>query len=79
MTDELHNSFDTSRLGLFTDYYELLMAQGYLLAGREDERAAFDYYFRKIPFEGGYVVFAGLYFLVPVTLGLIFQLICNRH
>ncbi|WP_176466278.1 nicotinate phosphoribosyltransferase [Aliifodinibius salipaludis] len=48
------------RPALYTDYYELTMAQGYLLAGRQDERASFDYFFRDIPFEGGYVIFAGI-------------------
>jgi nicotinate phosphoribosyltransferase len=45
---------------LYTDYYELTMAQGYFLSGRKDETATFDYFFREIPFDGGYVVFAGL-------------------
>lgn len=45
---------------IYTDYYELIMAQGYFLAGRKDERASFDYYFRNLPFKGGYVVFAGI-------------------
>ena len=45
---------------IYTDYYELVMAQGYFLAGRKDERAVFDYYFRNLPFKGGYVIFAGI-------------------
>lgn len=44
----------------YTDYYELTMAQGYFLSGLHEKRASFDYFFRKIPFDGGYVVFAGL-------------------
>ena len=48
------------RPGLYTDYYELAMAQGYVLDGRAEETACFDYFFRKNPFEGGYVIFAGL-------------------
>lgn len=44
----------------YTDYYELTMAQGYYLAGMHDKRASFDYFFRKNPFENGYVIFAGL-------------------
>lgn len=46
--------------GLYTDQYELTMAQGYWLTGLKDKRANFDYFFRKNPFDGGYVVFAGL-------------------
>jgi len=49
-----------NRPALYTDYYELIMAQGYFLSGRKDERASFDYFFRDLPFDGGYVVFAGL-------------------
>ena len=44
----------------YTDYYELTMAQGYFLEGKTEQRATFDYFFRKNPFNGGYVVFAGL-------------------
>ena len=44
----------------FTDYYELTMAQGYFLAGVHHKTASFDYFFRKVPFDGGYVLFAGL-------------------
>ncbi|WP_185957322.1 nicotinate phosphoribosyltransferase [Gracilimonas mengyeensis] len=45
---------------LYTDLYELTMAQGYFLSGRHTQAASFDYFFRKLPFDGGYVVFAGL-------------------
>ncbi len=45
--------------GLFTDFYELTMAQGYWKSGRNG-RAVFDYFFRRNPFGGGYSVFAGL-------------------
>jgi nicotinate phosphoribosyltransferase len=46
--------------GLYVDYYELTMAQGHFLNGKKDTRVCFDYFFRDIPFKGGYVVFAGL-------------------
>jgi nicotinate phosphoribosyltransferase len=46
--------------GLYTDLYELTMAQGYLDDGRAEREACFDYFFRSNPFEGGHVVFAGL-------------------
>ena len=48
----------------YTDYYELTMAQGYFLEGVANERASFDYFFRKNPFNGGYVVFSGLQELI---------------
>ncbi len=46
--------------GLYTDMYQLTMAQAYLRHGMAEQPAVFDYFFRKIPFGGGYVVFAGL-------------------
>lgn len=54
------------RPGIYTDYYELTMAQGYFLSGRKDEQACFDYFFRDLPFDGGYVVFAGLTDLLDI-------------
>lgn len=50
----------SSQLGLYTDLYELNMAQGYFLLGKAETVAAFDYFFRSPPFNGGYVLFAGL-------------------
>ncbi len=44
---------------LFTDFYELTMAQGYWKRGMSDH-AVFDYFFRRQPYSGGYSVFAGL-------------------
>ncbi len=58
--------------GLYTDYYELLMAQGYFLAGRQSEPAVFDYFFRNNPFDSGYTVFAGLHDLLPALQALRF-------
>lgn len=52
----------------YTDYYELTMAQGYFLEDKTEQRATFDYFFRKNPFDGGYVIFAGLNELLT-TLG----------
>ncbi|MEA1888068.1 MAG: nicotinate phosphoribosyltransferase [Bacteroidota bacterium] len=46
--------------GLYTDHYELTMAQGYFFTEKKDTRANFDYFFRKNPYKGGFVVFAGL-------------------
>lgn len=46
--------------GTYTDLYQLTMGQVYYLKGKSQAGAIFDYFFRKIPFEGGYVVFAGL-------------------
>ncbi|MEI6274404.1 MAG: nicotinate phosphoribosyltransferase [Prolixibacteraceae bacterium] len=46
--------------GLYTDFYELSMAQGYFYAGKQQETAVFEYFFRTNPFHGGFLVFAGL-------------------
>jgi nicotinate phosphoribosyltransferase len=46
--------------GLYTDFYELSMAQGYFYAGKGEEKAVFDYFFRTNPYGGGFLVFAGL-------------------
>jgi len=51
---------------LFTDLYQLTMAQGYYLAGKADDRAVFDVFFRTTPFDGGYCVFAGLGEVLPL-------------
>ena len=58
---------------LYTDYYELTMAQGYFLTGMSEKKACFDYFFRRLPFKGGYVVFAGLYDLLEILQSFEFQ------
>lgn len=52
--------------GSYTDLYELTMGEVYFLEGRKDNHACFDYFFRKIPNQGGYVLFAGLDDLLAV-------------
>lgn len=44
----------------YTDLYQLSMAQVYFETGKNRKRAVFDYFFRKLPFGGGYAVFCGL-------------------
>ena len=46
--------------GTYTDQYELSMALVYFKNNTAKEKAVFDYFFRKLPFGGGYAVFAGL-------------------
>ncbi len=62
-----------ARPAIYTDYYELTMAQGYYLSGRKDEQACFDYFFREIPFDGGYVVFAGIADFLEILSGFRFH------
>ncbi len=46
--------------GLYTDHYQLSMAEGYFLTGRQNDTVNFDYFFRKNPFDSGFTIFAGL-------------------
>lgn len=52
---------------LYTDLYQLTMAQGYLRSGKADEQAAFSMYFRDYPFEGGYAVACGMSQLAEIV------------
>ena len=45
---------------LLVDLYQLTMVQGYFRLGKHNTTVGFDYFFRSNPFEGGYVIFAGL-------------------
>ena len=47
-------------LTMMTDFYELTMSQAYLKAGKKDEIAVFDAFFRKNPLGGGYGVMGGV-------------------
>jgi len=47
-------------LALHNDMYQLSMANGYWQLGRHEEIAAFNLFFRRTPFQGGYAVAAGL-------------------
>lgn len=49
-----------NKIGLYTDFYELTMAQGYFYCGKKNQQASFNYFFRTNPFNGGFTVFAGL-------------------
>lgn len=42
------------------------MAYSYWKSGRAEELAVFDYFFRRLPYDGGYAVFAGLETLVEL-------------
>jgi nicotinate phosphoribosyltransferase len=50
---------------LFTDFYELTMAQGFWKRDM-DRRSVFEMFFRKQPFSGGFSIFAGLGTLLPI-------------
>ncbi|MCG9971313.1 nicotinate phosphoribosyltransferase [Christiangramia crocea] len=58
---------------IYTDLYQLSMAQVYFEKGHQDHDAVFDYFFRKLPFEGGYAVFAGMEDLLGIISNLRFS------
>jgi nicotinate phosphoribosyltransferase len=55
--DVVENDF-TIKSALFTDFYELTMAQGYWKKNM-NQLVVFDMFFRKNPFNGGFSVLAG--------------------
>jgi len=58
--DNTKKTIYATSLALLTDLYQLTMAYGYWKTGRADREAVFHLFFRKNPFQGGYVVTAGL-------------------
>ncbi|MBG0766683.1 nicotinate phosphoribosyltransferase [Sphaerochaeta halotolerans] len=57
---------------LTTDFYELTMMQGYFL-NKHNPNVVFDMFYRTNPFEGGYVIFAGLHELIDKLESLCFS------
>lgn len=51
---------DGRNLSMLMDFYELTMSNGYLKNGLGDKTVYFDMFFRRVPENGGYAVFAGL-------------------
>ena len=47
-------------LALLTDFYELTMSNAYFKDNKHLDIAVFDVFFRSIPDDGGYAIFAGL-------------------
>ncbi|MGI6038794.1 MAG: nicotinate phosphoribosyltransferase [Clostridiales bacterium] len=45
---------------MLCDYYELTMGNGYFEKGMADQIVYFDVFYRSVPDEGGYAIFAGL-------------------
>jgi nicotinate phosphoribosyltransferase len=57
----------------YTDLYQISMGQVYFLNGHHQHEAVFDYFFRRLPFGGGYAIFAGLHDLLELLEGLHFS------
>ncbi len=53
-------SYEDDSLMLHTDLYQVNMAETYWRDGMANKKAVFELYFRKLPFDNGYAVFAGL-------------------
>ena len=60
----LNGRFSERGLTMLTDFYELTMANGYLLGGFKDTICYFDMFFRKVPDNGGFAIMAGVEQLV---------------
>ncbi len=56
-----------------TDEYEMTMANGYFMNNKQNNKAVFDVFFRKIPNGGGYAVMAGLDKIIPYIQNLRFD------
>src|SRR5574344_619397 len=52
-------SKNLTNCALFTDFYELTMAQGYWKQNM-NQQVVFDMFFRRNPFNGGFSIFAGI-------------------
>lgn len=47
-------------LSMLVDFYEITMSNGYFQSDYDHQIAVFDMFFRKIPDDGGFALFAGL-------------------
>lgn len=57
---------------LHTDAYQINMMQTYWRQGLAEKKAIFEVYFRKLPFQNGYAIFAGLERIVDYIKNLYF-------
>ena len=69
----MNNTYPDDSLTLHTDLYQINMMQTYWELGRADLHAVFECYFREMPFNNGYAVFAGLERLVNYLENLTFN------
>ncbi len=59
-------------LSMLMDFYELTMSNGYLKNGLGEKIVYFDMFFRRVPENGGYAIFAGVEQLIHYIQGLEF-------
>jgi len=62
-----------SKRALLTDLYQLTMVGGYVQTGKTHQWSNFDYFFRKVPDNGGYCILAGLSDLIEYIQSLHFS------
>jgi nicotinate phosphoribosyltransferase len=55
-----------NELSMLTDFYEFSMAYAYFKENRHEQIAYFDMFVRRLPDQGGYLIFNGLHRLVEV-------------
>lgn len=58
--EEMTNLFQDDSLTLHTDLYQLNMMKAYFDDGLHERKSVFEVFFRDMPFDSGFVVFAGL-------------------
>lgn len=56
----MNSQYNDDSLTLHTDLYQINMMKTYWETGIHEKKAIFEAYFRKLPFENGYAIFAGL-------------------
>lgn len=56
----MNNKYIDDSFALHTDLYQINMAESYFDDNMANKKAIFELYFRKMPFDNGYAIFAGL-------------------
>lgn len=65
--------FDKRNLSMMMDFYEMTMSYGYFHQPNRNVRVAFDLFFRSVPDQGGYAIFAGLQHVIEFVENLSFS------
>ncbi|MEG2081827.1 MAG: nicotinate phosphoribosyltransferase [Oscillospiraceae bacterium] len=60
MKNSSYSVKDPRNLSILTDFYELTMANGFFQSEHRNTVCVFDVFFRKVPDNGGFVIFCGL-------------------
>ncbi len=70
---QMPHLYQDDSLALHTDLYQINMMQTYFELGRHQRNAVFEVFFRDMPFDNGYAVFAGLERMVDYLKNLAFS------